>query len=80
MSDWQKIKGSGIWTEYENERTGEKSLHTHTPKVVKQWCPKGQHDYRIINAAKRLAVCSKCQHEIQFVVGKHQIKDDQVIL
>jgi hypothetical protein len=70
---WEKTGGSGLWAEYENDETGEKSIKQHTLKVVKQWCPQGQHIYRVHNMGKRLAVCDKCGQEYTFIVGRDEI-------
>lgn len=77
---WVKKGGSGLWTEYENKDTGESSIKTHKPRVVKQWCAKGQHDYRIIDMSKRLAECRKCSHETTFIIGKCDIDGDKITL
>lgn len=75
---WDKTGGEGIWTEHTNDETGEKSLKTHTLKVVKNWCAKGTHDYRIVDGKARLAVCSKCQQELHFIIGVHKIDGNKV--
>lgn len=74
----QKGEDKGRWTEYINPNTGESSLKTHKPKLVKQWCPKGTHDYLISNIPKRIAECTKCQHEIRFRVGIDHIDGNKV--
>lgn len=77
---WKKTGGEGLWTEYENEDTGEKSLKTHKPKLVKQWCAKGKHKYIITDIKKRIAVCELCDAEKGFVVGIHPIDGNSVII
>lgn len=77
---WDKTGGEGIWTEYTNEDTGEKSLKTHELKLVKSWCDKSNHRFRVRNMGKRLAVCDKCGQELTFIVGLHKINDDIVTL
>lgn len=75
---WDKVGGTGLWTEYVNEDTGETSLKEHKLKVVKQWCPKDAHDYRVTDMGKRLATCTKCKQELTFIIGKHQLEGDKV--
>lgn len=75
-----RVGGSGIWTEYENTDTGERSIKSHAVKPVKQWCAKNAHDFIIADIGKRLAVCSLCGQEVTFVVGKHTIDGNKVLL
>lgn len=77
---YKKISGKGIWTNWEDQRTGEKSLKEHELKVVKTWCPKGTHSYQIKDSSKRIALCTKCKQTRRFVLGKHEIKDNLVII
>lgn len=77
---WEKIGGEGIWTEYENKDTGERSLKTHKPKVVKQWCDRKKHIFKIRDVGKRLAVCKECGQELNFIVGVHRVEKDRVYL
>ncbi len=77
---WNHVKGEGLWKEYENEETGEKSLKTHEVKPVKQWCHIKEHDFYIVDMSKRLAECKKCGQEINFIVGHHKIDGDRVFL
>jgi Zn finger protein HypA/HybF involved in hydrogenase expression len=75
---WDKVGGTGLWQEYENQDTGEKSIKEHKLKLVKQWCAKGQHDYTI--TGNREATCSKCDSQKPFIVGKHTITGNKVII
>jgi hypothetical protein len=77
---WTKKGGKGLWSEYVNEQTGETSIEEHQPKVIKTWCPNGKHDFRVVDMNKRLAVCSKCDQEINFIIGKHEVKDGKVTI
>jgi dissimilatory sulfite reductase (desulfoviridin) alpha/beta subunit len=77
---WKAKSGSGLWTEYVNDQTGESSIGEHEPRVVKKWCPKGTHDFRIVDIKKRLAKCIKCDQEVNFVVGKDKIDGDKVTI
>lgn len=77
---WKKISGKGLWTNYKNSDTGEESIKEHMPKVVKTWCIPPEHNFIIKDMGKRLAVCSKCQKEFTFVVGRDKIKDNKVLL
>lgn len=70
----------GLWNVYVNTQTNESSYQEHTPKLVKQWCAKGQHNYLIVNMSKRLAECSVCGQERNFIVGKHTIDGDTVLI
>lgn len=80
MSWQQTSEDKGIWTEYENTKTGEKSLKTHTPKIVKQWCADTQHYFMIVDMGKRVAECKKCKKETTFIVGKDDIEGDRVLI
>jgi hypothetical protein len=76
----QKGPDKKIWTEYVNDDTGESSIKDHTLKVVKQWCAKDTHNYKITDASKRIAVCTKCDHETTFIVGKDTIEGNFVVI
>lgn len=78
--NYKKVGGDGIWTEWEDTRTGETSIETHELKTVKRWCNKKHHEYKILNVGKRLAKCQKCDHETTFVVGKDTIDGDQITI
>jgi hypothetical protein len=75
-----KTGGEGIWSEYTNDETGEKSLKTHELKLVKLWCDKSNHVFRVRDMGKRLAVCDKCGQELNLIVGVHKIDEDIVTL
>jgi len=77
---WDKKGGEGRWTEYINEDTGESSLKIHELKIVKTWCPAGEHHFLIVDSNKRLAKCRKCGQELTFVVGRDRIEGEAVYL
>lgn len=77
---WEHKSGDGRWKNHVNTETGEQSVKEHKLKVVQTWCAKDQHDYRITDVKKRIAECSKCKQEVIFVVGKHEIIDDKVLI
>jgi len=77
---WKYKGGKGIWKQYENTETGEKSIKEHELKKVKQWCSAKDHNFVIKDIKKRLAECSICGQEMRFIVGKHKIENNKVIL
>ena len=78
--NWKYKSGKGIWKQYKNTKTGELSIKEHKLKTVKKWCERGKHCFFIEDMKKRLAVCSKCGQELTFIVGKHKIKDNKILL
>lgn len=77
---YKKVGGEGLWTNWQDERTGEKSVKEHELRVVKQWCAKGKHSYEIKDISKRIAECTTCKQERPFVVGKHEIVGNTVVI
>ena len=69
--------GEGIWQNWENKTTGEKSLKLHKPKVVKKWCAENNHYWEIVKNG--VARCKKCGMERGFVLGLHKIQDGKFV-
>lgn len=77
---WEHKGGLGLWQQWVNSDTGEKSLHEHTPKLVKEWC--ADHTF-LANAEipkNRLISCIVCGQEVRFVVGFHELVDGKIRL
>lgn len=72
MSDNPQVIKQGLWEDVINPTTGEHSLHTHTLKVVKEWCPEQEHTFSEDIPKNRRITCTKCGVERLFIVGKHQ--------
>lgn len=78
---WEQVgPDNKIWTEYENKDTGERSIKEHKLRVVKTWCPKDTHDYRLLDGRKHTALCTKCDHETTFILGKDLVEGDKVTI
>lgn len=65
---WVYKDGSGLFTNYKNEETGEETVKLHTPKVVWKSCKQGEHSYQIVD--NREMMCSKCNLVASFVPGR----------
>lgn len=68
--------GDHKWDEYEDEKTGQKTLTIITPKKISDFdtC---DHDYALIDGSN--AQCKRCGHGQPIVWGLQIIKDGKII-
>lgn len=77
---WEKTHDDdrGIWNEYRNVLTGEKSIKEHKPKVVWRSC-KSFSDHNFEITGNREWTCTKCQFIFTPIIGIHKLEDGKVI-
>jgi hypothetical protein len=76
---WEYVGGDGLWQNHKNSETGEQTIKTHTPKLIKKWCPDGEHIYSGEVPTNRIITCLKCGQEAKFVVGLHVFKAGRLL-
>lgn len=77
---WEKTHDDdrGIWNEYRNVLTGERSIKEHKPKVVWRSC-KSFSDHNFEITGNREWTCTKCQFIFTPIIGIHKLEDGKVI-
>lgn len=76
---WEKVNEDerGIWNEYKNDVTGERSIKEHKLRVVWKSCKKfSDHDFEV--TGNREWKCSKCQFIFTPIIGIHSLKDGKI--
>lgn len=77
---WEKTHEDerGIWNEYKNNLTGERSIRDHKLKVVWKSCKTfAEHNFEV--TGNREWKCSKCQFVFTPVIGIHKLENGKVI-
>ena len=77
---WERINEDerGIWNEYKNDVTGERSIKEHKLRVVWRSCKNfKEHDFKV--TGNREWTCSKCSFVFIPIIGIHSLKDGKVI-
>lgn len=77
---WEKVNKDekGVWNEYRNVLTGERSIKEHKPKVVWQSCKKFK-DHNFIVTGNREWSCTKCDFKFTPIIGIHSLKNGKII-
>lgn len=79
QDQWEFKGGEGIWQNWVNSRTGERSLKDHELKTIWESCSKDNHFFNLTNSSTRECTCDKCGFITHFVLGIHILKDGKIV-